>query len=41
MAARTRYWLLFLAVALGNAEGGGFVVAPEAKLDDGLFDLLQ
>lgn len=33
--------LLYLAVALGQAEGGGFVVAPDAKLDDGLFDLLH
>jgi diacylglycerol kinase (ATP) len=33
--------LLYLAVAVGKAEGGGFVVAPEAKLDDGWFDLLH
>jgi diacylglycerol kinase (ATP) len=33
--------LLYLAVGLGKAEGGGFVVAPEARLDDGLFDLLH
>jgi YegS/Rv2252/BmrU family lipid kinase len=33
--------LLYLAVALGQAEGGGFVVAPDAKLDDGWFDLLR
>lgn len=33
--------LLYLAVALGQAEGGGFVVAPDAKLDDGWFDLLH
>jgi diacylglycerol kinase family enzyme len=33
--------LLYLAVALGKAEGGGFVVAPDAKLDDGRFDVLH
>jgi YegS/Rv2252/BmrU family lipid kinase len=33
--------LLYLAVALGQAEGGGFVVAPDARLDDGWFDLLH
>jgi YegS/Rv2252/BmrU family lipid kinase len=33
--------LLYLAVGLGKAEGGGFIVAPNAKLDDGLFDLLH
>lgn len=32
---------LYLAVALGRAEGGGFVVAPEAQLDDGWFDYLH
>jgi YegS/Rv2252/BmrU family lipid kinase len=32
---------LYLAVALGHREGGGFVVAPHAKLDDGLFDYLH
>jgi diacylglycerol kinase (ATP) len=32
---------LYLAVALGVAEGGGFVVAPEARLDDGWFDILH
>jgi diacylglycerol kinase (ATP) len=33
--------LLYLAVALGRAEGGGFVIAPDARLDDGWFDLLH
>jgi YegS/Rv2252/BmrU family lipid kinase len=33
--------LLYMAVALGRAEGGGFVVAPQAELDDGWFDLLH
>jgi len=33
--------LLYMAVALGQAEGGGFIVAPDARLDDGLFDLLH
>jgi diacylglycerol kinase (ATP) len=33
--------VLYLAVALGRCEGGGFVVAPQAKLDDGWFDYLQ
>jgi YegS/Rv2252/BmrU family lipid kinase len=32
--------LLYMAIALGRCEGGGFVVAPHAKLDDGLFDFL-
>lgn len=32
---------LYLAVALGQREGGGFIVAPNAKLDDGLFDYLH
>lgn len=32
---------LFLTVALGRQEGGGFVVAPSAELDDGLFDYLH
>ena len=32
---------LYLSVALGKAEGGGFVVAPHAKLDDGWFDYLH
>jgi diacylglycerol kinase (ATP) len=32
---------LYLAVALGQREGGGFIVAPKAKLDDGLFDYLH
>lgn len=32
---------LYLAVAIGRAEGGGFVVAPQAELDDGWFDYLH
>ncbi len=32
---------LTLIVALGPREGGGFVVAPEAALDDGWFDYLH
>lgn len=32
---------LFMSVALGRREGGGFLVAPEAELDDGLFDYLH
>jgi YegS/Rv2252/BmrU family lipid kinase len=32
---------VFLAVALGPREGGGFVVAPDARLDDGWFDYLH
>jgi diacylglycerol kinase family enzyme len=32
---------LYMSVALGQREGGGFVVAPDAKLDDGLFDYLH
>jgi YegS/Rv2252/BmrU family lipid kinase len=32
---------LFLSVALGRREGGGFVLAPEAELDDGWFDYLH
>jgi YegS/Rv2252/BmrU family lipid kinase len=32
---------LYLALALGQREGGGFIVAPDAKLDDGLFDYLH
>jgi YegS/Rv2252/BmrU family lipid kinase len=30
-----------LFVALGHREGGGFVVAPRAKIDDGWFDCLH
>ena len=33
--------LLYMAVALGRCEGGGFVVAPDARLDDGWFDYLH
>jgi YegS/Rv2252/BmrU family lipid kinase len=32
---------VMLTVALGFREGGGFIVAPDAKLDDGLFDILH
>jgi YegS/Rv2252/BmrU family lipid kinase len=32
---------LYLAIAIGRAEGGGFVVAPQAQLDDGWFDYLH
>lgn len=32
---------LFMAVALGSTEGGGFVIAPDARLDDGWFDYLH
>ena len=32
---------LYLAVALGQHEGGGFRVAPDAQLDDGWFDYLH
>lgn len=32
---------LFLTVAVGKREGGGFVVAPDAELDDGWFDYLH
>jgi YegS/Rv2252/BmrU family lipid kinase len=32
---------LYLAIALGRREGGGFIIAPEARLDDGLFDYLH
>ncbi|HMP01252.1 MAG TPA: diacylglycerol kinase family lipid kinase [Gemmatales bacterium] len=40
--SRTLDWAtLYLAVAVGRAEGGGFVVAPHAKLDDGWFDYLH
>ena len=30
---------LQISVANGNREGGGFYMAPEAKLDDGYFDI--
>lgn len=33
--------ILYMAIALGRCEGGGFVVAPNARLDDGWFDYLQ
>jgi diacylglycerol kinase (ATP) len=32
--------LLYAVAAIGRAEGGGFLVAPEAKLDDGWFNLM-
>lgn len=32
---------LYLSVALGRSEGAGFVVAPDALLDDGWFDYLH
>jgi YegS/Rv2252/BmrU family lipid kinase len=32
---------LYLCVALGRCEGGGFIVAPDAELDDGFFDYLH
>jgi diacylglycerol kinase (ATP) len=32
--------LLYVVVAIGKEEGGGFVVAPHAKIDDGQFELL-
>lgn len=31
--------LLMLSVANGRRTGGGFLIAPDARLDDGLFDL--
>lgn len=32
--------MIYAVAALGQAEGGGFVVAPQAKLDDGYFNLM-
>jgi YegS/Rv2252/BmrU family lipid kinase len=32
---------VMLTVANGHREGGGFIVAPDAKLDDGQFDILH
>ncbi len=32
--------LLYAVVAIGKEEGGGFVVAADAKIDDGQFELL-
>lgn len=32
--------LVYAVVAIGKEEGGGFVVAADAKIDDGQFDLL-
>jgi diacylglycerol kinase (ATP) len=40
-AERQEWPILYMALALGQREGGGFVVAPHAKLDDGLFDYLH
>ncbi len=31
--------ILFLAIANGKVEGGKFNIAPDAKIDDGLFDI--
>ena len=38
---RQEWPILYMALALGQREGGGFVIAPHAKLDDGLFDFLH
>lgn len=32
--------MLYVVLAIGKAEGGGFLVAPEAELDDGWFDMV-
>lgn len=32
--------LIYAVAAIGKAEGGGFVVAPSARLDDGCFNLM-
>lgn len=32
---------LYFSVAIGQSEGAGFVVAPDAKIDDGWFDYLH
>ena len=32
--------LLYAVVAIGKEEGGGFVVAADARIDDGVFELL-
>ena len=36
----SRHQTLLIAICNGRCYGGGFKVAPEAKLDDGLFDVL-
>ena len=38
---RDSFRTMCLFVALGHREGGGFVVAPQAKIDDGWFDCLH
>jgi diacylglycerol kinase family enzyme len=38
---RDSFRTMCLFVALGHREGGGFVIAPEAKIDDGWFDCLH
>jgi YegS/Rv2252/BmrU family lipid kinase len=38
---RHEWPILYMAVALGQREGGSFLVAPDARLDDGLFDYLH
>jgi YegS/Rv2252/BmrU family lipid kinase len=38
---RHEWPILYLALALGQREGGSFVIAPAARLDDGLFDYLH
>lgn len=32
--------MLYMVLAIGKAEGGGFLVAPYAELDDGWFDMV-
>jgi diacylglycerol kinase family enzyme len=39
--ARQEVPTLYFSIALGQREGGGFVIAPEASLDDGWFDYLH
>ena len=38
---RDSFKTMCLFVALGHREGGGFVVAPQAQIDDGWFDCLH
>lgn len=38
---QTSTHLLYMAIALGRAEGGGFQIAPTALLDDGKLDILH
>jgi YegS/Rv2252/BmrU family lipid kinase len=40
-AQRHEWPILYMALGVGQREGGGFVIAPNAKLDDGLFDYLH